>query len=90
MGKHAGLVERLRAFQTNHFEDRQNIGNFNYESECCWANLEDQYIVEAASPIRTDMYTLSELLGVRLGEAELVTSQLSERGIVANVLFVFV
>jgi hypothetical protein len=31
--KHAGLVERLHAFQTKHFEDRQSIGNLNYESE---------------------------------------------------------
>jgi hypothetical protein len=30
--KHAGLVERLHAFQTNHFEDRQIIGNLNYDS----------------------------------------------------------
>jgi hypothetical protein len=36
--KHAGLVERLHAFQTKHFENRQNIGNLNYESKYCWAN----------------------------------------------------
>jgi hypothetical protein len=58
--KHAGLVEMLHAFQTKHFEDRQSIGNLNYESKCCWANLADQYIIEAASPIRSEMYTLSE------------------------------
>jgi hypothetical protein len=31
--KHAGLVERLHAFQTKHFENRQSIGNLNYESK---------------------------------------------------------
>jgi hypothetical protein len=51
--KHAGLVERLHAFQTKHFEDIQSIGNLNYESKRCWANLADQYINEAASPIRS-------------------------------------
>jgi hypothetical protein len=61
-----GLIEGLHAFQKKHFEDRQIIGNLNYESKHCWANLADQYIVEAASPIRTDMYNLSELLGARL------------------------
>jgi hypothetical protein len=50
---HAGLVERLHDFKTKHFEDRQSIGNLNYESERCWANLADQYIVEAALPNRT-------------------------------------
>jgi hypothetical protein len=36
------------------------------------------------------MYTLTELLWARLPEwAELVTSQLSERGIVATVFFLF-
>jgi hypothetical protein len=65
--KHAGLVERLRTFQTKYFEDRQSIGNLNYESKRCWANLADQYIIEAASPIRSEMYTLSEFLGARLG-----------------------
>jgi hypothetical protein len=30
--KHAGLVERLHAFQTKHFEDRKSIWNLNYES----------------------------------------------------------
>jgi hypothetical protein len=29
----AGLVERIHAFQTKHFEDRQIIGNINYESK---------------------------------------------------------
>jgi hypothetical protein len=46
--KHAGLVERLHAFQTKYFEDKQSIGNLNYESKSCWVNLEDQYIIEAA------------------------------------------
>jgi hypothetical protein len=31
--KHAGLVERLHAFQTKKIEDRQSIGNLNYESK---------------------------------------------------------
>jgi hypothetical protein len=65
--KHAGLVKRLHAFQTKHFENRTRIDNINYESKCCWANLAEQYITEAASPIRTEMYVLSELLGARLG-----------------------
>jgi hypothetical protein len=66
-GKHAGLVERLRAFQTKHFENRQSIENLNYESKLFWANLADQCIVEEALPIRTEMYTLSEFFGARLG-----------------------
>jgi hypothetical protein len=53
--KHAGLVERLHSFQTKHFEDRQSNGNSNYESKRFWANLADQFIVEAASPIQTEM-----------------------------------
>jgi hypothetical protein len=57
--KHAGLVERLHVFQMTHFEDRQSIGNLNYESKRWWANLAEQYIIEAASPIQRDMYTLS-------------------------------
>jgi hypothetical protein len=65
--KHAGLVERIHAFQTKHFEDRQSIGNLNYESKHCWDNLAEQYIIEAASPIQSEMYTLSEFLGARLG-----------------------
>jgi hypothetical protein len=40
--KHAGLVERLRAFQMKHFEDRQSIGNLNYECKGCWEILADQ------------------------------------------------
>jgi hypothetical protein len=32
-GKYVGLVKRLRAFQTKHFENRQSIGNLNYESK---------------------------------------------------------
>jgi hypothetical protein len=51
--KRAGLAERLRAFQTKHFENRTSIGNLNYESKCFWANLSEQYKKEAASPIRT-------------------------------------
>jgi hypothetical protein len=65
--RHAGLVERLRAFEKKYFEERQSIGNLNYESKLCWVNLADQYIIEAASPIRSEMYTLSEFLGARLG-----------------------
>jgi hypothetical protein len=64
---HAGLVERLHAFQTKHFEDRQIIGNLNCESKPCWANLAEQCITEAVSPIQTEMYTLSKFLGARLG-----------------------
>jgi hypothetical protein len=65
--KHAGLVQRLHDFQTEHFENRQIIGNLNYESKHCWTNLADQYITEAASPIISEMYNLSEFLGARLG-----------------------
>jgi hypothetical protein len=64
--KHAGLVERIRDFQAKHFENRQIIGNLNYESKRCWVNLADQNITEAASPIRSEMYTLSKFLGSRL------------------------
>jgi hypothetical protein len=52
--KHAGLVKRIHAFQMKQFDDRQRIGNLNYESKRCWANL-------------ADMYTLSKLLGAILG-----------------------
>jgi hypothetical protein len=65
--KHAGLVERLHAFQMKHVENRQIIGNLNYESKHCWANLAEQYITDATSPIRPELYTLSELLGSRHG-----------------------
>jgi hypothetical protein len=65
--KHADLVERLHAFQTKHFENITRIGNLNYESKLCWYNLVEQYITEAASPIRTEMYTISNFLGARLG-----------------------
>jgi hypothetical protein len=64
---HADLIDRLHAFQTKHFEDRQSIGNVNYESKHCWTNIADQYISEAASPIQTEMYTLSKFVGARLG-----------------------
>jgi hypothetical protein len=63
----AGLVERLHDFQTKYVEDRKSIGNLNYESKHCWADLADQYTVEAALSILTEVYTLSELLGARLG-----------------------
>jgi hypothetical protein len=65
--KHAGLVKRLHAFQTKHVEERQRIGNLSYETKCCWVNLAEKYIIEAASPIRSEMYTLSKFLGARLG-----------------------
>jgi hypothetical protein len=64
---HAGLVERLHAFQTKHFEDRQSIGNLNCEIKCCWANLADPYIIEAVSPIRTEIYSLYKILGAIRG-----------------------
>jgi predicted nucleic acid-binding Zn-ribbon protein len=63
--KHTGLVERLHAFQTKHFENRQQIGNINYENKRFWVNSAEQYINEASSPIRSEIYTLSELLGAR-------------------------
>jgi hypothetical protein len=66
-GKHAGLVERLHDFQTTKIKNRQSIGNLNYESKHLWANLADQYIVEASAPIQKEMFTLSKLLGARLG-----------------------
>jgi hypothetical protein len=52
---HAGLVERLRDFQTKHSENRQIIGNLNYESKSCWVKLVDPYTVEAETPIRKEM-----------------------------------
>jgi hypothetical protein len=42
---HAGLIKRLHAFQTKHFEDRQSIGNLNYESKKCWAKLSEFFDV---------------------------------------------
>jgi hypothetical protein len=65
--KHSGLIERLHTFQLKHFENRQQIGNLNYESKTCWVNLAEQYINEASSPIRSEIYTLSGLLGARNG-----------------------
>jgi hypothetical protein len=65
--RYAVLVERLHAFQTKHFEDRQSIENLNFESKHCWANLAEQYIIEAASLIPTEMYMLSKFLGALLG-----------------------
>jgi hypothetical protein len=63
--KHSGIIERLHTFQLKHFENRQHIGKLNYESKRCWVNLAEQYINEASSPIRSDIYTLSEFLGAR-------------------------
>jgi hypothetical protein len=65
--KHTGLVERIHAFQTKHFEDRQSIGNLNYESKHYLTNLADQYIIEESSPIRSEMYNLSKLVSAKLG-----------------------
>jgi hypothetical protein len=65
--KHSGLTERLHDFQANHFENRQQIRNLNYESKRCWVNWTEQYINEASSPIRADIYTLSKFLGARNG-----------------------
>jgi hypothetical protein len=62
--RHARLVTRLHDFQTKHFENRQSIGNLNYESKIWWVNLADKYIIEASSPIQSEMY---EFLGARLG-----------------------
>jgi hypothetical protein len=44
--KYGRNVARLHDFQTKHFENRQSIGNLNYESKSCWANLADKYITE--------------------------------------------
>jgi hypothetical protein len=65
--KHIGLTERLHNFQAKHFENRQQIVNLNYESKRCWVNLAEQCINEASSPIRSEIYTLSEFLGARNG-----------------------
>jgi hypothetical protein len=63
--KQSGLIERLQTFQLKHFENRQQIRNLNYESKKCWVNLAEKYINEASSPIISEIYTLSELLGAR-------------------------
>jgi hypothetical protein len=63
--KYNGVIERLHNFQSKHFENRQKIGNLNYESKRCWVNLAEKYIKEASSPIRSEIYTLSEFLGAR-------------------------
>jgi hypothetical protein len=65
--KHTGLIDRLHDFQLKHFENRQHIGNLNYESKRLWVNLAEQYINEASSPIRSEIYALSEFLGARNG-----------------------
>jgi hypothetical protein len=65
--KHKGLIDRLHDFQTKYFENRQQIGNLNYESKRYWANLAEQYINEASSPIRSEIYTLSKFFGARNG-----------------------
>jgi hypothetical protein len=64
---HTGLIERLHDFQAKHFENRQQIGNLNYESKRCWGNLAEQYINEASPPIRSGIYNLSKFLGARNG-----------------------
>jgi hypothetical protein len=64
---HTGLTEQLHNFQAKHFENRKQIGNLNYESKRCWVNLAGKYINEASSPIRAEIYTLFEFLGVRNG-----------------------
>jgi hypothetical protein len=66
-GKHNILIERLHNFQSICFENRQQTGNLNYESKRCWVNLAEQYIKEASSPIRSEIYTLSEFPGARNG-----------------------
>jgi hypothetical protein len=63
--KHTGLIERLHNFQPIFFENRQQIGNLNYKSKICWVNLAEQYIKEASSPIRSEIYTISKFLGAR-------------------------
>jgi hypothetical protein len=65
--KHIGLIDRLHGFQSKHFENRQQIGNLNYESKILWVNLAEQYINEVSSPIRSEIYTLSDFLGARNG-----------------------
>jgi hypothetical protein len=65
--KHTGIIERLHNCQSKHFENRQQIRNLNYESKICWVNLAEQYIKEASSPIRSEIYTLSGFLGARNG-----------------------
>jgi hypothetical protein len=65
--KRTGLIERLHDFQAKYFENRQQIGNLNYESKRCWVNLTEQYINEASSPIRSEIYTLSKFLGEENG-----------------------
>jgi hypothetical protein len=63
--KHTGIIDRLHGFQSKHFENRQQIGNLNYESKRCWVNLVEQYINKALSPIRSEIYALSEFVGAR-------------------------
>jgi hypothetical protein len=65
--KHTGLTERPHDFQEIFLENRQQIGNLNYESKRCWVNLAEKYINEASSPIRAEIYTLSEFVGARNG-----------------------
>jgi hypothetical protein len=49
--KHTGLTELQHDFQAKYFENRQQIGNLNYESKRYWVNLEEQYFNESSSPI---------------------------------------
>jgi hypothetical protein len=76
------LIERLHTFQSKHFENRQQTGNLNYESKRCWVNLAEKYIKEASSPIRSEIYTLSELGFGR--SAEYVSSAVASRSAKAD------
>jgi hypothetical protein len=67
MAKKSGLGQEASLLSKYFFKDRQSIGNLIYESKRLWVNLADQYMVEAYSPTRTEMYTLSKLLGARHG-----------------------
>jgi hypothetical protein len=65
--KQEGLRERLHEFQGTHFTDRDKITNLWYESKMCWANLSGLYLEEASLPIRTEIFTIKDLTGSRLG-----------------------
>jgi hypothetical protein len=67
MGETQQTNLKTTQFSVKQFENRKHIGNLNCESKRCWVNLAEQYIKEALSPIRSEIYTLSELLGARNG-----------------------
>jgi hypothetical protein len=58
------LRDRLHEFQSTHFYGKTKITNLRYESKGCWANLA---LEDAALPIKTEIYMMTGLSGMRSG-----------------------